>query len=59
MIHAKQFFMKIRTDGLGPGGWHCPCCSPSPKNRPRYLRAIKKKERKMFSDLIRKDLAGD
>lgn len=56
MIHAKRFYLKVRNAGIGPGGWNCACCAPAPKNRPAYLRLVKKRERRMFADLIRKEL---
>lgn len=56
MIHEKRLHLKVRN-GFLPGGWDCPCCGPAPgKDRKTYVRISKKRERRMFSDLIQLEL---
>ena len=28
---------------IGPGGFKCPCCGPSPKNRPKWRRLMRRR----------------
>lgn len=58
MIRAKRFYLKIRNEGIGPGGWNCACCAPPISQRRAYVRIVKKRERRLFVRLIRDDLEG-
>jgi len=40
---------------MGPGGYHCRCCGPLPKERPVYRRRV----RKIFSRLLDKILKDE
>jgi hypothetical protein len=33
---------RVRDARCGPGGWKCPCCGPTPSNRPKFPRSIKR-----------------
>ena len=58
MIREKRYDHKIQDKGVGPGGWHCTCCGPSPKNRPYYHRVSKRGAvRRFFATLIEEALA--
>jgi hypothetical protein len=60
MMKAKGYYRRITAQGIGPGGWRCPCCAPAPgKAKKLWMRLGKKKENRMFSALIREELAGD
>lgn len=48
MVHQKKLHMKIRNMKLGPGGWHCPCCAPAKRERPAYVRAVKRGREKTW-----------
>lgn len=37
-----------RFDRCGPGGRNCPCCGPSPKQRPKHDRMVKRRMRQHF-----------
>ena len=53
MIHSKKFYMRIRSIGIGPGGWKCACCAPAPgKVRKQWVRMKKKQERRLFAKLL-------
>ena len=30
-----------RIGGLGPGGYHCSCCGPKKKDRPKFRRLVR------------------
>ena len=47
-MKAKRF--AHRVPNLGPGGWRCPCCGPSPRHR----RKTRQQQRRIFSRLIDK-----
>ena len=34
---------KYRDDGIGPGGWHCPCCGPRPNDRKTFMRLVRRR----------------
>jgi hypothetical protein len=42
---ADKLHMKLRQEGLGPGGWKCVCCSPPKSKRLAWCRAKKRSER--------------
>lgn len=46
----KDNFKKVCS--YGPGGYHCSCCGPSPKDRP----AERRRTRKIITRLIEKEL---
>lgn len=56
-MSGKAFYRRVTAEGIGPGGWKCPCCAPAP-GRPKKLwkRVGKKKERRLFSALIENEL---
>lgn len=33
---------KLSNKGVGPGGYKCHCCGPSPKNRPQHRRLVRR-----------------
>lgn len=35
----------LNHNHIGPGGWRCPCCGPSPKNKKRMKRFCKRSEK--------------
>ena len=46
-----------RLTKIGGGGYHCPCCGPSTgKNVDKMRRRVKKRERRLFSNLIEQEL---
>lgn len=55
MVRSKQLFNN-RFKQVGPGGWHCPCCGPAPKDRKKAIRRLKRGPFKRFLDkLVRED----
>ena len=38
----------------GPGGWKCPCCGPSPKNR----RKARRTERRVAAQKVAREVAA-
>lgn len=51
-MNQKALYRKAQNKHLGPGGFFCACCGPSPgKQRKKF----KKQGRKLFSKLIDKD----
>lgn len=52
MIHAKRF---TKFDRIGPGGWYCHCCGPSPKNRKEFIRTVKRGALKEYFRRYMKD----
>ena len=50
----KAYFKRIKN--VGPGGWHCACCSPAPgKERQRYLKKLRQAEKQAFRRLLNKE----
>jgi hypothetical protein len=47
-MKAKAFCHRIAS--YGPGGWKCPCCGPSRKQRP----VARRMERRQVTRLINK-----
>ena len=41
---------------LGPGGYKCRCCGPSPKERPKYRRMIRARLKGIFLKRTKQDL---
>lgn len=53
MLHSKKFYMRVRSSGIGPGGWKCACCAPAPgKARTLWVRMKKKQERRLLKKLF-------
>ena len=48
-MQSKALYRKINS--VGPGGWKCGCCAPSP-GQPK--KKSKRRARKMFTQLLRK-----
>ncbi len=50
MISEKRFIRMIQSKGLGPGGWKCCCCTPTPKGpkRAKFMRKKKRGSEKVF-----------
>lgn len=38
---------------MGPGGWKCPCCGPSPLHKKFFKRMVKRRERLNWKAEIR------
>lgn len=56
-MSGKAFYRRVAAQGIGPGGWKCPCCAPAPGAAKRlWKRMGKKKENRLFSALIEDDL---
>jgi len=39
---TRSIEKKICSQGIGPGGWKCPCCAPPPGKRKQWCRAKRK-----------------
>ena len=56
-MSAKAFYRRVTAQGIGPGGWRCPCCAPAPgKAKRTWMKIGKKKLNRLFSALIENDL---
>jgi len=40
---------------VGPGGYKCPCCGPSPKRRREYRRMIRRRIKALVARRLRMD----
>lgn len=48
----KTNMFNLRHNGrIGPGGWHCHCCSPAPKHRDVAARQHKRKMYRLLDRL--------
>lgn len=58
MIQRRNLFnSRFRTARVGPGGWLCTCCGPSPKHRKAFIRRVKRGNWKKFLDaMVRESL---
>lgn len=36
-----------RYSNYGPGGRNCPCCGPAPKDRKKFDRTVKRREKRI------------
>lgn len=53
----KGFYRRLTSEGIGPGGWKCPCCAPAPgKPKRLWKRMGKKRLNKLFSTLVEDEL---
>ena len=55
-MSAKAFYRRVTSQGIGLGGWRCPCCAPAPGKAKRTWMKIGKKKLNRFSALIENDL---
>ncbi len=53
---ANRLHMKVRHTGLGPGGWHCTCCSPAKRHRTAWCRTAKRSERHAANQEAKREL---
>lgn len=53
-MKMTQFFSHY-----GPGGRHCNCCGPSPKERAKFDRTAKRRELQFVKKEIVKELKPD
>lgn len=53
----KGFYRRVTSEGIGPGGWRCPCCAPAPgKPKRLWMKMGKKRLNKLFSTLVEDEL---
>lgn len=43
---------KIALHACGPGGYRCPCCGPSPRQRRRFARMVKRRARQAWKRAV-------
>jgi len=53
---ANRIHLKMRQTGLGPGGWHCRCCSPAKSKRTAWCRMAKRIERRVAKQEVTREL---
>lgn len=41
---------------LGPGGYKCPCCGPSPKKRAKHRRLIRRRLKHIFNRIFKSEM---
>jgi len=46
-----------RFAAYGPGGRYCVCCGPSPSNRKKHDRLIKRRQKRYIAKEIKKELS--
>jgi hypothetical protein len=42
VMSAKAFYRRVTAQGIGPGGWRCPCCAPAPGAAKRLWKRMEK-----------------
>ena len=48
----KTNILSVKSHGAwGPGGWHCTCCGPAPKQRKKEARLHKKRLYRLLDKL--------
>jgi hypothetical protein len=48
----KTNILSVKSHGAwGPGGWHCHCCGPAPKQRKKEARLHKKRLYRLLNRL--------
>jgi hypothetical protein len=57
IMKAKGYHHKLIS--YGPGGYHCPCCGPSPKHRQRERRFVRKIEERLLTRIERSEESFD
>lgn len=40
---TKDHFKRQSCKGIGPGGYHCSCCGPSPRQRKAHRRTTRRR----------------
>lgn len=53
----KGFYRRLTSEGIGPGGWRCHCCAPTPgKPKRLWKKQAKKKLNWLFSVIVENEL---
>jgi len=53
----KTNMLNLRHHGrIGPGGWHCACCTPAPTHRNLEARLHKKRMYRILDKMERENL---
>ena len=47
-MSGKAFYRRVTAEGIGPGGWKCPCCAPAPGQAKKLWKRMGKKQRVAF-----------
>jgi hypothetical protein len=48
-----------RVISYGPGGYHCPCCGPNPKERQKERRLLRKRELRLLEKIETQEQQDD
>lgn len=48
----KDELKQQQHKGIGPGGWHCACCAPAPKDRTAHRRRARARVKQAFKKEI-------